>query len=198
MSIALHVLLLILIMLRYRIGKSNQFLNLSADVLRHFANHRQSKAALPEAGGQLFARLKDEEISVVAATGPRSTDRRGRTSYTPDRHAEQSEINEFHADGLHYIGDWHTHPAAVPVPSGVDIGSILDTANRSTHDLNGLILIIVGTDPFPLGLRVSLYDGLNELVLEPIDAEGKKTERKGRLPLGKLINKMLGRDFPQS
>jgi len=157
-------------MLRYRIGASPQLLILTDRVLKHFDRHRQSKANLPEAGGQLFAKLSDGEILIEKATGPRPTDRRGRTFYNPDRRAEQREIDHFHGAGLHYIGDWHTHPCARPEPSHTDIASIMETTQRSSHDLNGFILIIVGTDPFPSGIRVSIYSQ-NELVLRPEDDE---------------------------
>lgn len=159
-------------MVRYRIGESPQLLVLSDAVLQHFAQHRQLKASLPEAGGQLFARFSESEISIEKATGPRPTDRRGRTSYNPDRRAEQREIDRLYEDGLHYVGDWHTHPCARPKPSYTDTASIIETTEKSTHDLNGLLLIIVGTDPFPSGVRVSLYMGSNELILEPIPSRG--------------------------
>jgi integrative and conjugative element protein (TIGR02256 family) len=169
-------------MLRYPIGQSSQVLLLSEAVLEHFHRHRQRRAKEPEAGGQLFAELKPSEIAIVEATGPRPTDRRGRTTYNPDRRAEQREIDQFHLRGLHYVGDWHTHPCEIPVPSRTDINSIVDTATRSTHDLNGLVLIIVGTAPFPRGLRVSVYSDSAELVLDPVTTAESLTEQPAHEP----------------
>src|SRR6266581_563970 len=111
-------------MLRYRIGESSQILALTDDVLQHFEQHRQFKVSQPESGGQLFARFKDGEICIEKATGPRATDRRGRTFYNADRRAEQREIDRLHKEGFHYVGDWHTHPCAQPEPSHTDIASI--------------------------------------------------------------------------
>lgn len=166
-------------MFRYRIGGSPQTLILTDEVLRHFARHRQSNPSLPEAGGQLFARFNESEISIEKATGPRSTDRRGRTSYHPDRRAEQHEIDRLYKDGFHYVGDWHTHPCARPQPSQTDIASIAETANKSAHDLNGFLLIIVGTDPFPSGVRVSLHTGSKELLLDPLSCDDGATGQAG-------------------
>ena len=176
-------------MLRYRIGESPQILALTDDVLKHFERHRQFKASQPEAGGQLFARFKNGKIWIEKATGPRATDLRGRTFYNPNRRAEQVEIDRLHKEGLHYVGDWHTHPCEHPVPSYTDIKSIVETTEKSTHDLNGFLLIIVGTDPFPSGVRVSIHTGSNELVLEPLSSrrKGPKARRFGR----KLIDRLF-------
>lgn len=125
-------------------------------VLEHFAKHRQEGANDLEAGGQLFARFSLGAAHVVIATGPRRTDKRTRTSYAPDRKAEQREINFWFKQGLHYIGDWHTHPSLKPEPSGTDRKSIEVTTKRSRHNLPGLVMVIVGNGPLPGGLRMSL------------------------------------------
>ncbi len=71
-----------------------------------------------------------------------------------------------HERNLHYLGDWHTHPEPVPVPSKRDLKSINECARKSTHGLSGFILIVVGTAPSPQGLHVSLHSGNEQLVLE--------------------------------
>jgi len=60
---------------------------------------------------------------------------------------------------MHYVGDWHTHPQAVPEPSIVDVESIGDCFRRSTKAIGGFLLVVVGREPFPLGLFVGLHDG---------------------------------------
>src|SRR5687768_9624470 len=85
------------VMLRYAIGRSGQVLVLSEAVLRQFRRYRQTRWYQREAGGQLFARLSKSRIVVEEASGPRRTDRRTRTSYIPDRAAEQREIDNRYA-----------------------------------------------------------------------------------------------------
>jgi integrative and conjugative element protein (TIGR02256 family) len=126
-------------------------------VVEHFALHQQVRHDQAEAGGQLFARITRYEIFVEEATGPRASDRRGRTHYTPDRHAERKEIRERFALGLHYIGDWHTHPESVATPSPIDRFTISDCSRRSTHKLAGFLLIVVGNGSFPECLHISLH-----------------------------------------
>lgn len=145
-------------MLEYPIGSSGQVLVLPEEVVRKFRRYRQKRWCQREAGGQLFARLSLPRIVIEEATGPRRTDKRTRTSYVPDRAAEQREIDSRHAEGLHYVGDWHTHPEALPGPSGLDIASISDSVRKSTHALNGFLLVIVGQAEPPDGLLVSVHD----------------------------------------
>jgi len=158
-------------MLRFPIGLSGQTLVLPDEALSHFFSMRQDSWRKAEAGGQLFARLKSSEIVVEKVTGPRPSDKRGRYHYEPDRRAEQCEIAAMHRRDLHYVGDWHTHPKRVPFPSGRDVRSIDECALKSTHGLNGFVLILVGTAPFPEGLHVSLHNGNEHLKLNPAEAE---------------------------
>src|SRR5689334_11446277 len=145
-------------MLEYPIGSSGQVLVLAEEVVRKFRHYRQKRWYQREAGGQLFARLSLSRVVIDEATGPRRTDRRTRTSYVPDRHAEQQEIYSRHAAGLHYVGDWHTHPETFPRPSGIDLASISESARKSVHTLNGFVLVIVGLAEPPGGLVVSAHD----------------------------------------
>lgn len=144
--------------LEYPIGSSGDVLVFSEEVVRKFRQHRQTRWYHREAGGQLFARLSLSRIIIEEATGPRRTDKRTRTSYVPDRAAEQREIDSRHSEGLHYIGDWHTHPEPLPCPSGLDISSISDSVRKSTHALNGFLLVIVGQAELPDGVLVSVHD----------------------------------------
>lgn len=142
------------------------YLVLSDDVLKHFERYKQLNRTDKESGGQLFARLSGSEAIIVKATGPRFLDKRTRTSYTPNRRAEQREIKRMFGEGLHYIGDWHTHPTAIPFPSSTDKSSVQSCFVASSHELTAFVLIIVGTDRFPRGLSVSLQSKSGEITLK--------------------------------
>ena len=154
--------------LMFNVGKSSQILKITFPVLKQLQKHQQKRGDSLEAGGQLFARLSLEEVIIEQATGPRLSDFRARTLYVPDCLTEQPEIDHWHKEGLHYVGDWHTHPEAKPQPSNTDRESIHETFIRSTHSLRGFLLIIVGTAEFPLGLYVALNNAEHELVLTPL------------------------------
>ncbi|WP_432652072.1 Mov34/MPN/PAD-1 family protein [Phyllobacterium myrsinacearum] len=128
-------------------------------VLEVFDLHRQRRWWSKEAGGQLFAKIDGGVWFVQSATGPRSTDRRGRFHFWPDRRSEQLEINQHFASGFHYVGDWHTHPQDIPSPSASDILSIESVVKESTLHTPGLLLCIIGLAPFPAGLYTSYHAG---------------------------------------
>jgi integrative and conjugative element protein (TIGR02256 family) len=133
--------------LKFKVGQIS--ISIESQVLATFDAHRQRRFYQREAGGQLFARVWDDEWEIVSATGPRSRDRRGRFSFWPHRASEQEEIFEYHALGFDYVGDWHTHPEDKPNPSSDDLTSISEVVRRSTHHLPGFLLMIVGRSPFP-------------------------------------------------
>jgi len=155
-------------MIRFPVGLSGQVLILSDRVLAHFAANRQLRWFQREAGGQLFARFTESEIIVEEATGPRPTDRRSRFGYRGDRKAEQTEILRLHRGGLHYVGDWHTHPEDHPTPSPADRIAITDSVAKSQHNLRGFVMVIVGRAIGVPGLHVSIADATDLHVLGPV------------------------------
>lgn len=126
-------------------------------VLAHIGRYRQKSFWSREAGGQLFGRIRDDVWTVEHVTGPRRSDFRSRFSFRPDRKAEQREIEELFTVGLHYTGDWHTHPEPSPEASATDIESMHDMVMASRHELPGFIMMIVGTAAGARGLWVSLH-----------------------------------------
>jgi integrative and conjugative element protein (TIGR02256 family) len=143
---------------RYSIGESGQHIVFEAQVLDHFYRWKQLHSGMSEAGGQLFGLVDSSRVTIKVATGPRHSDRRGRFFFMADRFAERREITTMYKSGLHYFGDWHTHPQKVPTPSGTDLVSIADLFARSKHELNALLMVIVGTGSFPNSMHVSLHD----------------------------------------
>jgi len=154
--------------LSFPIGTSGETIHFSKPVIEHFAAHRQRRVWHREAGGQLFARIVGKEIIVEVATGPRPTDLRTRFSYAAKRADAQVEINVHHTAGLHYIGEWHSHPERRPSPSGQDKRTMESRVRESRHQLAGFIFVIVGLDRFPEGLTVVVHDGRNGHRLRPL------------------------------
>lgn len=126
-------------------------------VADHLQNHVQARWCQPEAGGQLFAKIRSGVWTIQQATGPRPSDIRSRFGFRPDRKAERREIEALFGEGLHYVGDWHTHPQDAPIPSKSDISSMSEIVRLSGHDLAGFLLLIVGRLKFPEGLWASLH-----------------------------------------
>lgn len=164
-------------MIRYCLG-CQEYLVLTDTVITRFRKYRQT-GRRPEAGGQLFGTFESARVRIECATGPRRTDQRRRNSFVPDRRAERREIKHLYEEGLHYVGDWHTHPRRRPTPSGVDVENFGDTFRRSRHDLPSFILIIVGLDSELDDLYVGLCNGerMTPLRYGGVIAEDKKRPR---------------------
>ncbi len=75
-----------------------------------------------------------------------------------NQRADQREINAEFEKGLHYLGDWHTHPVTIPTPSPMDYQTFQSRFRKSTHELHAMLMVIVGTNPFPGGLWVGLQN----------------------------------------
>ena len=128
--------------------------------------HRQAGCFSKEAGGQLFARINKTGWTIAEATGPRPSDKRSRFGFVPDRAAEQVEIADRFRLGLHYVGDWHTHPERRPKPSGTDMESIRSTVRSSRHELPWFLMLILGNDDRvdSFWLSAHLKDGSYEVL----------------------------------
>ena len=144
--------------LEYSENRTAQTLVLSSGVIEHIASHRQLRSNQKEAGGQLFATFEHDIVCIQLATGPRRADKRSRFRFIPHRVSERREIKRLFKTGLHYVGDWHTHPEVVPRPSTIDLNNMADMFSKSHHNLAGFVMIIAGTSPPPEGLFVGICD----------------------------------------
>jgi integrative and conjugative element protein (TIGR02256 family) len=142
--------------LMYRLRGPRKRLVFTAEVLSHFDRNRQRRSTVNEAGGQLFARFTKDAIVVEIASGPYRTDKRSRYLFTPDRRREQQDIDRHFQQRLHFVGNWHTHPQTIPLPSGVDLKNTRQRFIESEHSLKAFLVVIVGLAPFPCGLYVAL------------------------------------------
>jgi integrative and conjugative element protein (TIGR02256 family) len=129
---------------------------LSDAVVAAMLRYRQTSIMDKEAGGQLFAVFEGGDTIVVEATPPKPHDKRARFGFMPNRWFQNMEIKTNHKQGKHFVGDWHTHPQPVPVPSGDDIKSMVDCFKKSRHELKAFLMVIVGTAEPSKGLFVCL------------------------------------------
>lgn len=127
----------------------------STTVLAVFAGARQDAAQKPEVGGQLFGTFDGGQVAVIRATITPSPSKK-RFLFFPARAREQKDIDERFAEGLHYLGDWHTHPEMTPTPSSRDLTTMTDCFRKSKHELRAFLMVIVGLAPGDAGLWVGL------------------------------------------
>lgn len=163
--------------LHYATGRKQQVI-LRATALAAMRRHRQLRNGDPEAGGMLFARISARAISIEEATEPQHADRRWRFGFWPCSQTQQRIINARFKAGLHFVGEWHTHPEPIPHPSGLDFASMERCFLTSRHELKALVMIILGTAHGVDALWVSLHHQRDRRQLKPIaDSIGTKEER---------------------
>lgn len=153
--------------LRYATGRKQQVI-LGGNALATMERHRQLRARDPEAGGMLFARISPEAIHIEEATKPRRSDRRWRFGFWPCTKIQQQVIDARFKAGLHFVGEWHTHPEPHPYPSDLDFSSMERCFLDSQHELKALVMVIIGTAPLLSGLWVSLHNQRESRRLNPV------------------------------
>lgn len=150
----------------FRFPNGGQRIFITSVALATFSKFRQSTHNQVESGGLLFAALRLPDIYIVNATPPNSTDRRHRVSYVADRKPQKQIIHSYFTQGLHLIGEWHTHPEPNPTPSGIDYKSMSEAFRYSRHELDSFIMIIVGNNTHRLNLWVSAHNECSSNKLE--------------------------------
>lgn len=88
-----------------------------------FMRHRQRFPWQTEAGGILLGKRRGNHLEVLFATEPMPTDRRRPFFFEREAQGHATAAMEaWAASGgtVDYLGEWHTHPQQVPVPSDLD------------------------------------------------------------------------------
>jgi integrative and conjugative element protein (TIGR02256 family) len=165
----------------FPVGNSGEIIVFTEAVLRHFYAHRQMKWWQAEACGLLFARTEGNRIVIDEATGPYRRGWRSRYACAIPPDEAQREIDGRHALGLHYVGEWHSHPEPVPKPSGRDQQTMQSRVLDSDHRLSGFIFALVGQAKLPLGLTVLVHDGVRAVKLGPTSEFSERLELSARV-----------------
>ena len=150
-------------MLIFELPGRKQSLIFTGSVLSFLEQYRQIGSGQAESGGQLFAKVLPKIVIVTAATGPHRKDFRHRFSFFPNKKRLRAEIQEFFKKGLHYVGDWHTHPQTLPKPSYTDLRSVKEQRfTQSMHELEHFVLVVVGKSDSSEGIWVGLINHIQQ------------------------------------
>lgn len=136
---------------------SKQSLVLCGDVLKTFLEARQTAPGDKETGGILLAEISNKEVRIVNATRAEKPASVSRFLFKPSLRKKRLVVKEAFEAGLHFAGEWHTHPEKNPTPSSIDEESMKDSFKRSKHELNSFIMVIVGNCEEDLSLSVTLH-----------------------------------------
>lgn len=141
------------------IPQSKQRVLIASNVLKTFSAARQLSRDAKETGGLLFAEISADWINIVDASNADAAASVSRFRFVPKLKTRRERIIRAFGKGLHFVGEWHTHPEYDPSPSVLDNKSMNDSFIKSKHELTTFMMIIVGNRPNELSLRVTLHDG---------------------------------------
>ncbi|MFP2925385.1 Mov34/MPN/PAD-1 family protein [Pyxidicoccus sp. 3LG] len=103
-----------------------------------------------ETGGILVGRYATtlDCALVSAASGPPADSVRGPSWFQRGTRGLQAWLERRWASrGDHYLGEWHFHPYAEPVPSSTDMEQLARISRSSNYCCPEPLLLIVGGDP---------------------------------------------------
>ncbi|GBK65872.1 hypothetical protein PbDSM24746_58760 [Paenibacillus macerans] len=149
----------------YRFGKYR--LMFTQEVMGIMHSYRQISKGLPESGGILLGRIyTDNRIIIDQISVPGKGDKSGRFFFERDvKRAQEIASGAWEkSDGeVRYLGEWHTHPEAIPKPSPTDRKLIIGMIQDSILDQEFLFLVIVGIQENYVGVSYKGKRYVNQL-----------------------------------
>lgn len=132
-------------------SRQNRSIVFGAEALSVMERFKQKKRRDLEAGGVLLGRYIEGTFdkAVDEVTGPLSGDERSRFGFYRDAVAHQNYLNKrfYESKGTcHYLGEWHTHPQAIPVPSVIDLNDWRKRLVKDVIPSETVCYVIVGID----------------------------------------------------
>ncbi len=126
-------------------------LKLATSAISKMFSYAQDDMTSLESGGILVGRILEENSSSMIddVSTPMSDDVQTRTRFfrRPKGHQEFFNLKWEESTGrCFYLGEWHTHPEMVPVPSSVDLRNWKKILKRPPQDQSSLFFIIVGIE----------------------------------------------------
>ncbi|WP_438028992.1 Mov34/MPN/PAD-1 family protein [Sorangium sp. So ce233] len=101
-----------------------------------------------ETGGVLVGRYEGGDTAVVTSVlGPCPDAEHGLRGFWRGTEGLEQHLRALWDQGLYFLGEWHTHPAADPTPSDVDAATMRATAENPQAQCPEPILLIVGGVP---------------------------------------------------
>jgi len=131
-------------------------LRIHPEVILIFEKYKQEGINKKESGGVLSGfYLDDYSYRITDASEPTKLDKSSKFSFNRAKESAQDFINNLFRKSKGkkiYLGEWHTHPEGVPVPSDLDIRSIRKQIKSINLNTSCIFLIIIGRKKAYLGL----------------------------------------------
>ena len=111
-------------------------------IAREVRRHRWT-----ETGGLLIGTYSDNlhSVRVVQATGPGKYSIHAPFAFTRGVRDLQRMVERAEADGLYYVGEWHSHPGENMSPSIQDLRQMREISADSGYNCPEPVLLVVGS-----------------------------------------------------
>ncbi|MBO4915386.1 MAG: Mov34/MPN/PAD-1 family protein [Oscillospiraceae bacterium] len=127
-----------------------------------------TKYSTRETGGILIGHYSPDlhwaEIDEI--TGPPQDSIHRATTFIRGKHSILSKLDKLWHREEYYLGEWHYHPNASPLPSATDKQTMFAISKSKELFCPEPILIIVGNLNLSWQLHVSVFVGNSEIVLK--------------------------------
>ena len=125
------------------------------------ATEASGRSGWNETGGILLGRYEEGGIKadILEVTSMPRGSMFGRSWFRRGADGLSELLRAKWEQGLHYVGEWHSHPGSAPEPSRADVAVMATIAGDSRYECAAPILLIVGGDPpgrFSISLSVML------------------------------------------
>jgi len=128
---------------------------LSKEVISIFKKHIQNHCNKPESGGIITGKVYENLVEVLNCSEPTVFDKQSRYNFNRSYKSAQNYINKKFEESKGeeiYLGEWHTHPEDVPIPSNTDVNDFNKTITKNKLNSNIHFMIIVGRTHIYVGI----------------------------------------------
>jgi len=133
-------------------------ISFSKEVISIFKKYIQNDAKKPESGGIITGKIHQNLIDILNCSEPTFLDQRSKYNFNRSYKSAQKYINKKFNESKGeeiYLGEWHTHPEDIPIPSNTDIKSFNKTLNKNILNSNIHFMIIVGRTAIYVGVYLN-------------------------------------------
>lgn len=126
---------------------------ITPEVANTLISYRQLENSSSESAGVIIGERRDVHLVIQTISVPSDSDVRKRFMVNRISKHHQRAVDKAFLDSngtSQYLGEWHTHPEDIPLPSLTDYSSWDKNLNASEP----LILIIVGRTDFWVGKKI--------------------------------------------
>lgn len=140
------------------------FVDISNDCLDYILKNVK-KTGTYETGGILTGNYSDDlkTAFIKLSTGPPVDSKTGPTWFNRGTQGLKKLINKLWSKNNYYLGEWHFHPNALPIPSGQDKRQMKEIALSKQYNCPEPIMLIIGGNHIEYKIAVFVFTRMSKV-----------------------------------